>query len=483
MIFYELFVRSFFDSNDDGIGDLNGITQKLDYLQTLGIDGIWLLPIMKSASFHGYTIIDFYSINPLYGNFDDLKKLIKIAHEKNIKIILDIPINHTSVKCQWFQKAINGDKKYVDYYVWQNEKTDINEKRHWDNSPIWFKYKDKYFYGLFGSSSPDLNFENPELWEEMRGIFKFWLDLGIDGFRLDAAKHIFDYNIEKGKFEYQHEKTIKFWKEMVDYIKSINENSIIVSEIWDSPEVVKKYHGLFDIEFNFPLSYEIKDAVKFQDPHLLVKGIKNTLSHYIKGNVESVSGNFLTNHDMNRLVSELNNDINKVKLAYSILFTLPGYQFIYYGEELGMKGLNLDVNFTEDSQEPFQWYENGFGPGQTEWKGCKYNPPYSNISYESERNDIDSLLNYIKTLIKFRKDNIWLSNARIDNIRNNRYFISYSLIGKNNKFDVYHNFKNQPININIKNTEIQLLNGSFVKNKNIIKLNGHSTIIIKNIKN
>ncbi|SHE79098.1 Glycosidase [Marinitoga hydrogenitolerans DSM 16785] len=479
MIFYELFVRSFYDSNNDGIGDLKGITMKLDYLKDLGVEGIWLLPIMQSAAFHGYTVIDFYSINPSYGTIDDFKELTKEAHKKGMKIVLDVPINHTSVKCEWFQKAINGNEKYKNYYVWANEKTDLNEKRHWDDSLIWFKYKDKYFYGLFGSSSPDLNFENKELWKEIKNVFKFWIELGVDGFRLDAAKHIFDYDIKNMKFKYQHEKNIEFWKEMTGYIKSLKSDAIIISEIWDSPEIVKKYHGLFDVEFNFPLSYYIKDTIKYHDPKILVNGIEETLKHYINGHVESISGNFFTNHDMERLTSEFNGNSDMSKMSFNILFTLPGYPFIYYGEELGMLGEIIDVNFTEDSQEPMQWYESGFGPGQTEWKGCKYNPPYSKLSVEEQEKNQNSVLNHVKSLIKFRKENRWIENSKIVDLKNDRFIVTYTLKSEYKELKVYHNIKSQKTTIKLEKNKSYKIFGNAKITGNIAQLYGYATLILE----
>jgi glycosidase len=479
MVFYELFVRSFYDSNNDGIGDLKGITMKLDYLKELGVEGIWLLPIMQSAAFHGYTIIDFYNVNPSYGTIEDFKELIQEAHKRDIKVVLDVPINHTSVKCEWFQRAIEGDEKYKDYYVWANEKTDLTEKRHWDDSLIWFKYKDKYFYGLFGSSSPDLNFENKELWNEIKNVFKFWLNLGVDGFRLDAAKHIFDYDIENMKFKYQHDRNIEFWKEMISYIKNINPNALIISEIWDSPEVVKKYHGLFDVEFNFPFSYFIKDTIRYHDPRILVQGIEETLNHYITGKVESISGNFFTNHDMERLMTTFDENEDMAKIAFNILMTLPGYPFVFYGDEIGMRGKIIDVNYTEDSQEPMQWYESGFGPGQTEWKGCKFNPPYSFISVEEQEKNSNSLLNHVKKLISFRKDYKWIENSIISNLSNDRFTVSYILKTKDDEIKVYHNIKPQKTKVMKEKYKSYKIYGQGIIKDDYIELDGYSSVILE----
>src|SRR6056297_742642 len=194
MIFYELFLRSFYDSNGDGIGDFKGLEEKLVYFKELGVDTIWLLPIMKSPAFHGYTISNFYETNTVYGELSDLKAAIKKGHEMGLKFILDLPVNHVAVSSDWFQKALKGEKPFEDWFTWANEKTNLAEERHWGKDLIWHKIGNKYFYGLFGPGSPDLNFENKSLWEEIKNVFKFWLEAGFDGFRLDAAKHIFDYD-------------------------------------------------------------------------------------------------------------------------------------------------------------------------------------------------------------------------------------------------------------------------------------------------
>jgi glycosidase len=479
MIFYELYLRSFYDSNGDGLGDFLGLKNKLDYLCDLGIDYVWLLPIMKSPAFHGYTVSDFYEVNPVYGTLEHLKNTLKEGHEKGLKFVLDLPINHVAVSSEWFQKALKGEEPYKNWFIWANEKANLDEIRHWDDSKIWQKIGDKYFYGIFGPASPDLNFENPELWNEIKKIFKFWLDTGFDGFRLDAAKHIFDFDIEEMRFKYQHEKNVEFWKEMTKYIKSIKEDAIVISEVWDAPEIVRKYEGIFDIGFNFPIAEDLKMTLKKESPTEFNKTLIKCMPEYLpNGKVLSKSGNFLTNHDMTRILSDLK-DEEKVKLGFSILYTLPGVPFIYYGEETGMKGIPKDVNFTEDSQEPFHWYENGFGPGQTEWKGYKFNPPYSGESVEEQKKDKNSILNTVKSLISFRKNNLWLENAKVEILNFDENVVELRGYDQLHEIIAYYNLKSSISSFFLQNgQELLSIGNNYIEN-NVINLAPYSVYIIK----
>ena len=190
--FYSVFVQSFYDSNKDGIGDIEGLTKKLDYLKDLGIEAIWLLPVHPSPTYHKYDIMDYYDIHPDYGSMNDFKTLVEEAHERNIRIIIDLVVNHTSDQHKWFKEALKGNEKYIDYYVWSNDKELINkEPNHW-HKPIKAKSKkirNKKYYGFFWHEMPDLNYDNPKVREEIKAIGKYWLqDIGIDGFRLDAIR-------------------------------------------------------------------------------------------------------------------------------------------------------------------------------------------------------------------------------------------------------------------------------------------------------
>ena len=200
-ITYEIFVQSFADSNGDGIGDINGMTSKLDYLQNLGVEGIWLMPINPSPSYHKYDVADYYNVHPDYGTLDDFKNFVKEAHKRNIKVIIDMVLNHCGRTNRWFQEALKDpNSKYWDYFVWTHKndpQTKVEGKiisGDSSNSRRWVKVdgSDYLYYAYFGGSMPDLNYDNPKLREEVFKIGKFWLgEVGIDGFRLDAARHVF----------------------------------------------------------------------------------------------------------------------------------------------------------------------------------------------------------------------------------------------------------------------------------------------------
>ncbi|OAA31441.1 alpha-amylase [Kosmotoga arenicorallina S304] len=476
-MFYELFLRSFADGNGDGIGDFKGATKRLDYLAELGITGIWLLPVMKSPSYHGYTVSDFYSINPSYGTIEDAREFLECAHAKGIKVILDMPLNHTAINHQWFLRALAGDKSHRKKYLWLERPEWLEARRHWDNQGVWSKLNGEYYYALFGPGSPDLNYENPELREEAKRILSFWLSLGFDGFRFDAAKHIFDFSTERGKCEYQHAKNLAFWKEMTEHCRKINPDAIFVSEVWDDPDVVDLYSSIFGIGFNFPLAYAIKESVMELNPNRMVEALYHVMNRYFEDVLQYSSGIFLTNHDMSRLLSYMKGDKEKAHLALSVLLTLPGIPFIYYGEELGMKGEYNE--FANEAQlEPFPWFELGSGPMQTEWKAFTSNPPYSGTSYEVQSNESNSYFSKYKNILHFRKNNNWIDSAKILEVKaeNNILFISVESKGK--VALIVHNFDQKTVILD-KKGNIVLINGELSEQKNSFSLGRMSSAMIE----
>lgn len=239
--FYEIFVRSFNDSNGDGIGDIKGVTEKLDYLENLGIKGIWLMPIFKANSYHGYDVIDYYSIQDEYGTMDDLKDLLEEAHKRDIKVIIDLVLNHTSTENEWFKEARAAENSpYRNYYIWtkdMSKATSISAM----NTKEWSQNGDKneLYYSIFDSKMPDLNFDNEEVVKEVKKIAKYYLEEGVDGFRLDAARWIFN---EKSK-------NISFWSDFNNYVKSVNKDATLVAEVWDAPSNIAEYTNCFDSFF------------------------------------------------------------------------------------------------------------------------------------------------------------------------------------------------------------------------------------------
>lgn len=474
-MFYELYLRSFCDGNGDGIGDFIGAERKLDYLADLGIEGIWLLPILHSPSYHGYSVIDFFSVNPIYGTLKDLRNFLASAHKLDLKVILDLPMNHTSPNHEWFLKALDGEKPYRDWYLFLKDEQWLKARRHWDGEQVWTNYSGQWVYTLFGPGSPDLNYESSSLWQQMKEVLTFWLSVGFDGFRFDAAKHIFDFSLEKGICEYQHSRNIAFWKEMTAHCRSISPNSIFVSEVWDDAQIVDLYSTIFGIGFNFPLAEDLKTSVATRDPELLVKSLRTDLNRYFRSKRSYESGIFLTNHDMSRLVSVMGGDEELSLLAMSVLLSLPGVPFFYYGEELGMEGV-YNAYFNEEQLEPFLWFENGYGPGQTEWKALGKNHPHSGRSLEAQKAVDGSYFERIRAILEFRKNNSWLRLATIRGLRRRENLVILRVVGESRNAFIYHNLGKKRVALEDVSS-LQIINGSSSRYRGKRYLGGFSSAI------
>ncbi|TDT72258.1 glycosidase [Hypnocyclicus thermotrophus] len=461
-VFYEVFVRSFYDSNGDKIGDFKGLAQQLDYIKNLGIDAIWLMPTFESPSYHGYDIVDYYNVEKDYGSIEDFKYLIKKAHQKNIKIILDLVLNHTSSRHPWFRDAIsNPNSKYRDYYVWASKYDNIKEKGEWGQN-LWYKKRNAYYQAVFWNEMPDLNYRNPKVREEAKKIAKYWLDMGVDGFRLDAAKHI-----DSEYDEVNH----KWWQEFTAYVKSINKEAFIVGENWDENEnVVAKYMEDMDASFNFKISKKLTDFVQRKNFDL-IKEVLRIREKYSKYNKNFIDATFVRNHDMNRIASEVWGDKEKQKLIFSLLFTIPGTPFIYYGEELGQLGKKPDENI----REPFDWYKSAKGPGMTKapsnYSGLVYTKANDGISLEEEYNDENSIYNYIKELIKLRKEYPIFNDGIYKTIELNRNIYAYTISKDDVELLIIHN-------LNKKQTKF-ILPKEYQKYGINIELSKYETKIIK----
>jgi len=392
-VFYEIFVRSFNDSNGDGIGDFNGIVQKLDYLQELGVNAIWLMPIQPSPSYHGYDVLNYYEVNPEYGTMDDFKSLLEEAHQRDMKIIIDLVLNHTSSQHPFFVDANSApNSKYRDWYVWSNDPGD-----HWHQG------NGGYYYGLFWDGMPDLNYRNQEVTDEMFNATKYWLeDIGIDGFRIDAAKHL----IEEGAKLENTEATHEWFKGFYTFYKSIDSNAYTVGEVFGAGAfLATTYTGQMDQIFNFELASGIVNSVNGESNSGIYSAWTFTLNEITNGDYAT----FLTNHDQNRVMSVLSGREEKAKLAAIMLLTAPGTPFIYYGEEIGMQGKKPD----EDIRLPMQWNADinaGFTTG-TPWRAPDAN--YTQVNVATQNDDPNSLLNLYRTLTKLRVDHPILRNGSV----------------------------------------------------------------------
>lgn len=451
MIFYEIFIRSFYDSDGDGVGDLQGIIQKLDYLSDLGIEAIWLTPFNPSPSYHGYDVTDYYDINPEFGTLDDFRLLIAEANNRDIKIIMDLVINHTSSQHPWFiQSAMGEDNEYRDWYVWAGE--DENVTRHGAvGGQAWHRKNGDHYLGIFWGGMPDLNLDHPPVREEVIRIGHFWLEQGVHGFRLDAAKHIYEDFPSRYPDPEVVDNNIGWWNEFREGMNKVNPDAFIIGEVWDnSAAVIAPYLEPFDSAFNFGIAADMINSVRNErsaDFAFKLNRIYPLFEEVSMGRF--VDAPFLTNHDQNRVMSELNGNMDHAKMAAALLLTMPGSPFIYYGEEIGMEGQKPD----EQIREPMLWYADGHsGPGQTTWQRAKYNLDDS-ISVEQQLDDPESLLNHYKQLIQWRKQEPALRNGAIAEYNlYNRQIASFVRKIDDESVLVIHNLSSE-------NQEVQLNGG------------------------
>ncbi|OIJ22275.1 alpha-amylase [Anaerobacillus alkalidiazotrophicus] len=480
-VYYEIFIRAFYDSTGDGIGDFKGATSKLDYLQELGVEGIWLMPINPSPSYHGYDVIDYMDVNPEHGTLDDFKEFIEEAHKRGIKVIKDFVINHSSREHPWFQAALKNDEKYRDFYVWADEDTNTSQRGEWGQQ-VWHGTGNNIYEGVFWDGMPDLNIDHPKVREEIYKIGKFWLgEVGVDGFRLDAAKHI--YSSYHGS-DYQ-EKNHQFWREFRSEMEEVNPEVILVGEIWDTATVVAPYlDGGLQSAFNFDLSDKILASVRSEADAGLVTELERTRNYFNKMSEDFIDSTFITNHDMNRVMSELNNNMNHAKMAAALLLTLPGNPYIYYGEEIGMLGKKPD----EDIRLPMRWYEDPKGVGQTTWRIDRYHSSENGIDVETQMQDENSLLNYYKELIYARRSSEALIAGEIKSTRiSERGILSFKRATDNEEKLVVHNLTSEIKVIDLEGDlskyqkyffyignieEIEL-------NSNVLKIPAYTTVILQ----
>ncbi|MCA9837028.1 MAG: DUF3459 domain-containing protein [Trueperaceae bacterium] len=407
-VFYEIFVRSFQDSDGDGIGDFNGITERLDYLQDLGITGIWLMPVNPSPSYHGYDVTDYYAVNADYGSLDDFKTLLESAHERGIQVIIDLVVNHTSDQHPWFLKAKLGQEPYRDYYLWQTEDPGW---RGVSGSPAWHKTETGYYLGLFWSGMPDLNYRNPAIVQEMKNVAQFWLELGVDGFRIDAIQHVLES--ESGNIRNVPE-TFAWLEDFESFIKTINPEAFLVGETWTDTETIAKYHSQshLDMSFNYPLYTAVLAGIQKRSATDLKFALDQDNRLYPENSQKAI---FISNHDQVRpatSLSPLRRDVERLKLAAGLLLSLPGTPFIYYGEEIGMPNGKEDKD--EAKRTPMRWDEN------TNAGFSEHNPWYAfstedaAISVSAESKNANSLLNHYKKLIELRTQNPALTKGSLE---------------------------------------------------------------------
>lgn len=458
-VIYQIYPKSFYDSNNDGLGDLKGIIEKLDYLKYLGVDYIWITPFFISPQKdNGYDIEDYYNIDPMYGTMEDFELLVKESKKREIKIMLDMVFNHTSIKHQWFKNALAGDKKYQDFYFFKDGKKDI-PPTNWvskfgGNAWEYVPTLKKFYLHLFDKTQADLNWDNPEVREEIYKIVRFWIEKGVEGFRFDVINLISkppifenDYIGDGRRFYTDGVNIHKYLKELNKNTFGKNKNIITVGEMSStSMENCFKYSGKDENEltmvFNFHhLKVDYKNKNKWALQPFDFQELKNLLNSWQVGMQEHNGWNalFWCNHDQPRIVSRFGNDKKywekSAKMLATVIHTLRGTPYIYQGEEIGMTNPYFsDINKYRDvetlnyyniltnngvskeetmkiiiersrdnSRTPMQWNNNlngGFS-NNTPWIDVIDN--YKKINVENQINDPKSILNYYRELIKLRK--------------------------------------------------------------------------------
>ena len=445
VVFYEVHIRAFDDSNKDGVGDIPGLISKLDYIKDLGVDCIWILPIYPSPlKDDGYDIADYYGIHPDYGTLEDFKTLINEAHQRGLRVVADLVLNHTSDQHPWFQASRSDpNSKYRDYYVWSETDEKYSQARiiFLDTEKSNWTFDEAaglYYWHRFYASQPDLNYDNPAVVEEMQKVMKFWLDLGIDGFRADAVPYLIE---REGTNCENLPETHQILKSFRTFLDENYTDKILLAEANQWPVDVLPYFGdgdEFHMGFHFPVMPRIFMAIRKGDA---------TPIHWIMSHTPDIPENtqwctFLRNHDeltlemvteeerewmwakyapiprmrlnlgiRRRLAPLLDNDQDKILLANALLYSLPGAPIIYYGDEIGM-GDDIWLPDRNGVRTPMQWDRSTNAGFSSAHPDRLYAPvidtddfSYKKVNVNLQDTDPDSLLNKMRHLVSIRKSN------------------------------------------------------------------------------
>ncbi len=444
-VFYEIFVRSFADSNGDGIGDFNGLISKLDYLNDgnpatttdLGIDAVWLMPIFQSPSYHGYDTTDYEMIARDYGTNADFQRFLAEAHKRGIRVIIDFVMNHTSSQHPWFiDSASSTTAAKRDWYVWSA--TNPGWTQPWGgNNPTWYLLNGAYYYGVFWSGMPDLNYRTPAVKAEMFRLARYWLAQGVDGFRLDATRYLVEDGPGAGQADTPE--THQILKELSATVRMTRPDAVLVAENTVDTQTLATYFADGPMNFNFPLASAIVDGVNRGNSDRISTTLRATNILYPAGVIDAP---FLTNHDQTRIATVLGNNPGKLRNAAAILLTLPGAPFIYYGEEVGMQ--NGPTSADESKRTPMPWNSSGGFTTGTPW--FSYAPGVATNNVAAQTNDPQSLLSYYRNWIAARKRSAGLLKGDITPLETSSQILAFIRDSGSERVLVVHNVGDSSVN-------------------------------------
>lgn len=546
---YQIQVASYSDSDGDGYGDINGITEKLDYIEALNVDVIWLTPVQECESYHGYDVIDFYNIDSRFGNREDYRKLIYQAHQRGIKVVMDLVVNHTSLNNVWFKRSVSlqsgvniNDEEinYRDFYQWKYSDNGTTFSDGKAITDAWHKYgtTNYYYYGKFATSMPELNYDYQGTRDAMVDVAKYWLGFGVDGFRIDAVKHIYmkdevasnssdvvedvspdgDYSSDRGK-------NINFFKEFSARIKSIYPNAYIVGENFDGwdQRIAKYYQGMdsmFDFAAYYHFVYNNFHGVEnnAQQEALNVVPNKYSMFNTQRGD-KAINAPFTSNHDVERMLNHVNNAvlntgsgasethvaitasnaanaIKKAQVYAASQILMPGLSFIYYGDELGMSGNitpNDPSNAPEDSvgkdwnedrwyRQPMKWGDTLKENSVPSYDFSGYTVTWDSynantlVNAAAQAEDQNSMLSFFRKVTALKDEHPALIHGTFAGLSTgNQNVFAYSISYNGEVYYIYHNYSSSYANITMSGNSVLLSNQGATKGV----LPAYGTIVLK----
>ncbi|CAN7531001.1 alpha-glucosidase [Rossellomorea sp. LjRoot5] len=519
--FYEIYMPSFKDGNGDGLGDFAGITSKLDYLKELGVDGLWLTPFYASPKVdNGYDIADYYCIDEVYGTMEDFEAFIAEAHRRDIKVIVDIVLNHTSSEHVWFKESRSSkDHPKRDWYIWRDEP---NNWESFFSGTAWEfdEATGQYYYHAFAREQVDLNWANPEVKNAMYDVMRFWLEKGVDGFRLDVINFLtINESFIDNPYDHDKKEQIHLYDKDQEGILSVIEEiadvvhqypgKFLVGEVGSEDiNILKRYSGLnkLDVSFNF----NIGSIAEF-DAEKIYKKLVETEKAYDSGQIATL---FFSSHDMSRHISRFGGDEDRAKMAAVLILTAKGVPFLYQGDELGMKDwvpddimkmMDVQGRLTyeqavkngkskeaalvaanercrDKSRTPMQW-DSGPHAGFSEvvpWITVPEDAFHTNV--ENQEGNPDSMLSFYKRMLKLRKEHTSFQTGEYEFLRFQNGILSYMRSNEMERTFVALNFSEEEksLELELKNMNLLLSNKrNKVENSEVLTIVGNEVIILK----